>query len=156
MKFCCLLIDVKDTQKTRNFYENVMRLKVSLDLAPNVAFGNGTTAFAIQEKFSELVNADDFNTTCKGNDHELVFEEDNYDEFEEHIKQFEDIIFVHKTKEYPWGQRVMRFYDPDFHVIEVGESMESIFKKFFKQGMSIDEVAERTGHPVDFVSKYFS
>ena len=32
--------------------------------------------------------------------------------------------------------------------------MESVFKKFQKQGMSIEEVAERTRHPVEFVRKY--
>jgi len=26
----------------------------------------------------------------------------------------------------PWGQRVIRFYDPDMHIVEVGESLESV------------------------------
>lgn len=103
-----------------------------------------------------MVDTVGFNITYIGNDHELVFEEENFDEFINHLKQFNDIICLHETKEYPWGQRVIRFYDPDFHIIEVGESMESVFKKFYKQGMNIEEVAERTSHPVEFVKKYLS
>jgi catechol 2,3-dioxygenase-like lactoylglutathione lyase family enzyme len=151
MKFGRPLIAVKDIHVSRNFYEKVLRQTVTLDLGANVSFGNG---FAIQSNYAGLVDTGDFNIIYKGNDHELYFEEENFDEFESHLQQFIDIIYLHKAKEYPWGQRVIRFYDPDSHIIEVGESMESVFKKFFKQGMSIDEVAERTSHPVEFVKKY--
>lgn len=58
---------------------------------------------------------------------------------------------MHDIKEYPWGQRVVRFYDPDQHIIEVGESMENVARKLFKQDLSIEEVAERTQHPLEFV-----
>ena len=156
MKFCCPLIDVKDIQASRSFYETVMRQKLALDLGTNLSFGEDGPVFAIQLDFTGLVGADGLSASYKGNDHELVFEEGDYDEFEEHIKQFNDIVYLHRTKEYPWGQRVMRFYDPDFHIIEVGESMESVFKKFWGQGMDIDEVAQRTGHPVDFVKRYIN
>jgi len=67
------------------------------------------------------------------------------------LNELEKVIDI-----YPWGQRVIRFYDPDFHIVEVGESMESVFKKFQKQGMSIDEVAQRTQHPVEFVKKHIT
>ena len=33
-----------------------------------------------------------------------------------------DINYVHPVKEHSWGQRVVRFYDPDCHIIEVGEN----------------------------------
>ncbi|MEW9121058.1 MAG: hypothetical protein AB2421_00005 [Thermotaleaceae bacterium] len=51
------------------------------------------------------------------------------------------------------GQRVIRFYDPDMHIIEVGESMETVVKGFIKQGLSIEETAERTQHPIEFVKR---
>ena len=154
MKFGCPLISVKDHNISRTFYEKVLSQNVTLDLGTNIAFGNDSCVFAIQADYAGLIGVNDFNVAYKGNDHELYFEEHNFDEFEKHLKQFDDIIYLHKTKEYPWGQRVIRFYDPDFHIIEVGESMESVFKKFQKQGMSIDEVAQRTQHPVEFVEKF--
>jgi len=154
MKFGCPVISVKDHNVSRTFYEKVLFLKVTLDLGNNIAFGNESSVFAIQYDYAGLVGKDDLKINYKSNDHELYFEEDNFDEFEKHLAQFDDIIYLHKTKEYSWGQRVIRFYDPDFHIIEVGESMESVFKKFQRQGMTIDEVAKRTKHPIDFVKKY--
>lgn len=154
MKFGCPLIAVNDIIVSRNFYEKVLHQKVDLDLGANVSFGDGFSIFAIQSDYAGLVDTDSFNIDYKGNDHELVFEEDNFDDFLNHLSQYDGIVYLHKAKEYPWGQRVTRFYDPDFHIIEVGESMESVFKRFYNQGMSIDEVAERTSHPVEFVRKY--
>ena len=153
MKFGGLIIAVKDITVSRNFYEKVLKQKAGLDLGANVAIGEGSNSFAIQSGYAGLVGADNFNVAYRGNDHELYFEEDDFDSLERHLEQF-DIQYIHKTKEYSWGQRVIRFYDPDFHVIEVAESMESVFKKFQSEGMSIDEVAVRTEHPVDFVRKY--
>ena len=56
-------------------------------------------------------------------------------------------------KEYPWGQHVVRFFDPDHHIIEVGESMVSVVKRFAEEGLTVDEIAERTQHPIDFIEK---
>ena len=36
------------------------------------------------------------------------------------------IEYVHPVKEHGWGQRVVRFYDPDKHIIEVGENMKVV------------------------------
>jgi catechol 2,3-dioxygenase-like lactoylglutathione lyase family enzyme len=154
MRFGCSLIAVKDINVSRKFYEKVLQQKVDLDLGANVSFGNGPSIFAIQSNYTGLVDIDRFNVTYKGNDHELYFEEENFDEFVNYLMQYDDLVYLHKVKEYPWGQRVIRFYDPDFHIIEVGESMESVFKRFYSQGMSMDEVAKRTSHPVEFVKKY--
>ena len=156
MKFGCPIIAVKDVNISRNFYEKILCQKVTLDLGINIAFGNESSVFAIQADYAGLIGTDDFKVTYKGNDHEIYFEEEDFDWFEKHLSQFDDIIYVHKTKEYSWGQRVIRFYDLDFHIIEVGESMESVFKKFQSQGMSIDEVAKRTEHHVEFVKKYIT
>ncbi|MDR1003097.1 MAG: glyoxalase/bleomycin resistance/dioxygenase family protein [Oscillospiraceae bacterium] len=154
MKFGCPLIAVKDMAVSRRFYEAVLRQKASLDLGANLTFGEGDNVFALQADFQGLIGSNSFDVRFGGNDHELFFEESDFDEFEKHLSGFDDIVYVHGAKEYPWGQRVIRFYDPDHHVIEVGESMEGVFKKFHSQGMTIEEVAERTQHPVEFVKRY--
>ncbi|MCL2055783.1 MAG: VOC family protein [Oscillospiraceae bacterium] len=153
MKFACTLIAVKDIQASRDFYEKVLGQKVTLDLGANICFEN---RFAIQHDFAGLIGEDGIKTAYQCNDHELVFEEDDFDAFQGRLQQARGIIYLHKAKEYPWGQRVIRFYDPDFHIIEVGESMGSVFKKFYDKGMTVDEVAERTWHPVEFVRQYIT
>ena len=69
------------------------------------------------------------------------------------MEKFSDIHFIHKTKTYPWLQRVIRFYDPDFHIIEIGESMDTIFKNLYNLGMTIDEISEKTCHPIEYIKK---
>ncbi|NOV61327.1 hypothetical protein B0H39_000243 [Clostridium beijerinckii] len=53
--------------------------------------------------------------------------------------------------EHSWGQRVVRFYDPDKHIIEVGENMVMVVKRFLNSGLSIEETAIRMDVPVDYI-----
>ena len=49
------------------------------------------------------------------------------------------------------GSRVVRLYDPDFHLIEVGESMAVIARRLLDEGLSVEETAAQIQHPVAFV-----
>ena len=42
--------------------------------------------------------------------------------------------------EHSCGQRVIRFYDLDGHIIEVGEDMKIVIKRFLASGMTMEEV----------------
>ena len=46
---------------------------------------------------------------------------------------------------------MIRIYDLDQHIIEVGESMRMVFARLIRQGNSIEETARITEHPVAFV-----
>ena len=85
------------------------------------------------------------------NNAEIYFEEDNFDVF---IKRLEtlDIQYIHTAKEHPWGQRVVRFYDPDKHIIEVGENMKSVCKRFLDSGMTPEQISKRMDVPMKFVN----
>ncbi|MFZ5501107.1 MAG: glyoxalase, partial [Candidatus Micrarchaeota archaeon] len=54
------------------------------------------------------------------------------------------------------GQRVMRFYDPDGHVIEVGEAMEAVVWRFHREGMTHEEISARSSMPLEFVAHVLS
>ena len=69
----------------------------------------------------------------------------------ENLKQF-DICYVHPLFEHRWGQRVIRFYDPDKHIIEVGDKLDAVILRFMKQGLSAEETAIRMDIPVDIVT----
>ena len=151
MKLVSLLIVVRDMDVSKAFYQTVLQQRITLDLGGNVAL----EGLALQVDYEGLVGIRDLSITHKPNDHELYFEQDDFDGFLSHLAQFPEIEYLHPAKEYPWGQRVVRFYDPDGHIIEVGENMESVFKRFRDEGMSVQQIAERTMHPVDFVKQYF-
>ncbi|MBQ8137428.1 MAG: glyoxalase, partial [Clostridia bacterium] len=61
--------------------------------------------------------------------------------------------YVHPPVTHRWGQRVVRFYDPDGHIIEVGEKMDAVVRRFVRQGLSMEETAARMDVPLEFVQK---
>lgn len=149
MKFICPLIAVNDITVSKNFYESILKQKVISDFGENVTFDGG---FSIQSNYKNLIEKNENDILKKSNNFELYFEEDNLDDFVCNIKN-NVIEYVHELKEQPWGQRVVRFYDPDKHIIEVGESMIAVIKRFLNQGMSIEETSKRTMYPIEFVRK---
>jgi predicted enzyme related to lactoylglutathione lyase len=133
--------------KAKHFYEAVVQQKVLMDLGVHVSFEGGVS---LQSNYPELVGQD-FQMHTRPNNFELYFEVEDLDFWQKRIEGTPGIEFLHKAKEYPWGQRVMRFYDYDSHIIEVAESMESVAKRFLSQGLSVEETAQRTMFPVEFV-----
>ena len=55
---------------------------------------------------------------------ELYFEEPDIEGFVKKLEKYpEPIEYVNRLMEHSWGQRVVRFYDPDGNLIEVGTPM---------------------------------
>ena len=84
------------------------------------------------------------------NSFELYFETESLDEIFNDLKN-QKTEFLHEIEEQPWGQRVLRFYDPDKHIIEIGETMEAVIIRFYKQGHSFEEIVEKSSMPKEFV-----
>lgn len=55
--------------------------------------------------------------------------------------------------EHSWGQRVVRFYDPDGHIIEVGEEMKMVVERFLASGMTMEDVSRRMDVPAEDLEK---
>ncbi|MBN1782999.1 VOC family protein [bacterium] len=152
MKFICPLIAVKDIHISRNFYENMLGQRIKHDFMQNIEFEGG---FAIHEAahFKELlgsgVQVPERQTTHWG---ELYFETDDPEGMEFELKR-EGVPFLHGVVEQPWGQRVLRVTDPDGHIVEIGESMESVVLRLHARGMSVQEIGQRTSMPGEFVRK---
>lgn len=67
------------------------------------------------------------------------------DDFIKLLDNRSDIDYLHPVVEHSWGQRAVRFYDSDKHIIEVAENIVMVVKRFIDSGMTIEETAERTG-----------
>ncbi len=148
MKFSGALVAVTDLERSRKFYEEVLGQKVVMDLGWNLCFTGG---FSIQLNFAQLMGIDEGTVKYGNHDAELYFEEEDFDAFTEHLKTCEGVEHVHEPKKYEWQQRVIRLYDPDKHIIEIGESMAAIARRYLKEGHSIEETAKHIMHPVEFV-----
>lgn len=152
MEFICPLIVVDDIEISRKFYENVLNQKVKYDFGENVTF-EGDFSIHLKSHFLELLDLSPNDITRKSNNCELYFEEDNLDGMLEKLKEIDTLEYIHGIKEQPWGQRVIRFYDPDMHIVEVGESMGSVAKRFLAEGFSVEETAKRISMPEEFVKQ---
>lgn len=148
MEFKLALLAVKDVEVSKRFYSELFEQKVVLDLGWNVTFSGG---FAIQQNFAWLTDLSEEDVIEKSNNMELYFEVDDFDAFLNKLKCFQGIEYVHPPKKHEWQQRVVRIYDPDHHIIEIGESMAVIARRYLKEGFSIEETAEKIQHPVEFV-----
>ncbi len=150
MKHKCALIVVKDMERSRKFYEELLGQKVILDFGANITFA-GDFCLQTQESWRDFIGESGNTIMYRPNNMELYFEEKYFDRFVEKLRAYDNVEILHDVKEYSWGQRVVRFYDPDHHIIEVGESMIQVIKRFDQLGMSVEEIAERTQHPEEFV-----
>lgn len=152
MTFQSALIVVKDMAVSRAFYERLFGLEVAMDFGENITFRN---AFSLQEQkcWEGLISGAPGGIQYRGNDAELYFETEDFAGFLEQMEKESDLQLLHGVKEFPWGQRAIRFYDPDGHVLEVGESMVSVIRRFLSEGMTAEETAEKTQYPLEFVKK---
>lgn len=147
MKYAGTLIAVKDMEISKRFYHDVLGLDVAADFGANVMLDGGIFLQTL-DTWEQFIRTD--NVILQNNAGEMYFVEEDIDAFSEHLRSFE-INYVHELLEHPWGQRVVRFYDPDGHIIEVGEMIKAVIERFLKSGMTLEEVAERMDVPVEYV-----
>jgi predicted enzyme related to lactoylglutathione lyase len=147
MKFICSLITVENISNSKLFYEDVMKQKIKYDFGENVLFEGGF-AIHLKSHYSKLINHKPI--ISASNNFELYFEFDDVDFFVKELKN-NKIEFIHEIKEQPWRQKVVRFYDPDKNIIEVGESLEFLSFRLSKEGKSVENISKIIGLPIDFV-----
>jgi len=98
----------------------------------------------LQQEFEWLLGIPKESILKNSHNMELYFEEDDFDRFVEKLEQRNDIKYLGEgVKEAKWGQRSIRFYDLDGHVIEVGENMKMVVRRFLDSGMSLAETSKR-------------
>lgn len=117
MKLKNILIVVKDIEKSKQFYHDLFGLDVVLDNEGNVILTEG---LVLQEETlwrtfleKEVIPK---NHAC-----ELYFEEWDLEAFVEKLERlYPSVQYVNRLMTHSWGQKVIRFYDPDGNLIEVG------------------------------------
>ena len=120
MRLSGFLIAVKDIEKAKRYYHELFGLEMLADNDGNMILSGGL--FLQEETYWRGFIGKDVipqNNAC-----ELYFEEENIDSFVERLKTlYPETVFVNPPMTHSWGQRVVRFYDPDGNLIEVGTPM---------------------------------
>ena len=117
MKLKNILIVVKDIEKSKKFYHDLFGIDLVLDNDGNMILTEGLVLQ--DEKIRKsFLNKD---IVPKSNSCELYFEEQDIESFIKKLeKLYPSIEYVNRLMTHSWGQRVIRFYDLDGNLIEVG------------------------------------
>lgn len=141
------LIAVRDIEKSKQFYREILNMTVVGDFGANVQLDGGLFLQTL-DSWKGFIGGKEI--TFDNNAGELYFEVSDIDAFCKNL-QTHQIEYVHELLEHRWGQRVVRFYDPDRHIIEVAEDIAIVIKRFYDSGMSVEQVAARMDIPADYV-----
>lgn len=117
MKLKNILIVVKDMERSRQFYHDLFGLEMILDNGGNMILTEG---LVLQDEtiWKEFLGREIIpeNHSC-----ELYFEERDLEAFVQKLeKLYPSVQYVNRLMTHSWGQKVIRFYDPDGNLIEVG------------------------------------
>ena len=117
MKLKNVLIVVKDIEKSKQFYHNLFGLNMVLDNDGNMILTEG---LVLQEEkiWKSFLGKE---IIPKSNSCELYFEERDIEAFVQKLeKLYPSVQYDNKLMIHSWGQKVVRFYDLDGNLIEVG------------------------------------
>lgn len=117
MKLKNVLIVVKDVERSRQFYHDLFGLDVVLDQDGNLILTEGLVLQ--EERIWKMFLGKDVipeNNAC-----ELYFEETDLETFVRKLETlYPSVRYVNRLMTHSWGQKVIRFYDLDGNLIEVG------------------------------------
>ena len=151
IKYSSSVLFVSDIKVATKFYTEILELEIELDHGECVGFKGGLSLWDSNYAFNIMgkENTNRF-TSSETNKFEIYFEADNIEETYGKFEK-EGLRFEHKMKEQPWGQKVFRFYDLDNNIIEMGEPMTIVIKRFLNQGMTVEDVVTKTSMPLEIV-----
>lgn len=120
MKLKNVLIVVKELEKSKRFYHELFGLDVLLDNDGNVILTEG---LVLQDEtiWKKLLKKE---IVPERNSCELYFEEPDIEAFVQKLETlYPSIRYANRLMTHSWGQKVVRFYDLDGNLIEVGTPM---------------------------------
>ncbi|MFR9146914.1 MAG: VOC family protein [Mediterraneibacter sp.] len=122
MRLKNVLITVKDMEKSKAFYKELFGLDVILDNDGNVILTEG---LVLQDAgiWEETVGG---GIIPRNNASELYFEETDIESFAGKLDAYpEEIQYINRLTQDSQGRKVIRFYDPDGNLIEVGQNRKT-------------------------------
>ena len=118
------IVFVKDIQRSKAFYQDVIGLRVKEEFDTIVFFENHFVIHCVKSILKTVFKKGMLHRFfLQGKKNILLYlETNNLEEAYQNIVKVGCKI-IHPIEEQAWGQRVFRFYDPDRHMVEIGEAM---------------------------------
>ena len=148
MKFKHALLLVSDINRSRMFYTGLLKQKIIHDFGNHITFEGGLAIHKAEhyqkmtgKTFARLPK--DYHCAVYFETHDII---KDYDAM---VKA--DVTILHPIEIQPWNQQVFRCFDPDNHLIEIGESMEQVIIRLRDMGKDISEIIKMTHLSQDYV-----
>jgi len=152
IKYKMPVLLVKDISISKKFYQDIFSLETEHDFGANIVFKDTISLWQKNSAGNIIFNDESKIELIKNKNLELYFESDDIEKFHEELIQ-KSINLIHGLKEEPWGQRTIRFFDPDNFIIEIAEPVEGVVSRLFKSGLSHEEISKKTQLPLKIVKK---
>jgi len=151
---CVPVLFVKDAKIAQKFYETVLGLTVKADFGGlNIVFEEGFALWQIMDvnMIPQRLGMDNITNRMLTPRFELAFETDDLNAVYQKLKENET-IFLHEINEELWGQQNVRFYDPDGHLVEVGEAMPVFLRRIYEEeNKDLEATSKRAYTPVEIL-----
>ncbi len=154
---CQPVLFVSNADVSKEFYTRVLGFTVIMDNGgANITFREGLTIWQVDPAniISTTLGATNITNSRSASRFELYFETENIEEAFQNL-QANNVLFFHEIHAEIWGQRTIRFYDPDGHLIEIGEEMSVFLRRVYEEeGRDLEATAKRTFMPLEALKHF--
>jgi catechol 2,3-dioxygenase-like lactoylglutathione lyase family enzyme len=152
IKFHSTVIMTEEFEQMKSFYQGILQQKIAFDFGNCIGFENGLSLWKLKEEYPISKKLGRTFDKSGNTNLEICFETDDFELVVENLKRHK-LHYLHTETEELWGQQTIRFYDPENNLVEIGETIPCFVKRFRNQGMSAEEVSEKTSVPIEMVKE---
>ncbi len=111
---------VKDIEASKHFYADIIGLTICKGFDSFILFQDN---FAIHKAdlFYQYINKPYYGEKMGHDNVDFYFTTSDLEGFNRKLKE-EQVTFIHEIRKYEWGESVIRIYDPDGHILEIGDA----------------------------------
>jgi catechol 2,3-dioxygenase-like lactoylglutathione lyase family enzyme len=121
IQFVSPVVFVRDIEVSKKFYSELLGLSIIQDDGVLVLFSGQFSIHQARELLATVFGKEmEESSQLQGKNNLLLYFETS-DLEGVFVRLQNQVKLIHPIKEQAWGQKVFRFYDPDNHVIEIGE-----------------------------------
>lgn len=153
IRYHSAVIFTDNIETMKEFYEQTMGQSVQFDFGGSVIFDCGLTIWELKDSYPLSKALGNRDGGRSNESMEICFESDEFEAEASRLKEL-GVKPVHDVTEEEWGQKTIRFYDPDGNIIEIGETMPFFCRRLYCAGLSAAQVSNKTGIPKHTVDEY--
>ena len=142
-------------EEMKRFYTGLLGQAVRLDFGNCITLACALTLWELREGYALSEALGSQGVRAGNGSLEICFETENFEAEVARVKA-EGVSLVHDVAEETWGQRTLRFYDPDDNIVELGESIPCFCRRLHAEGLSAAAIARKTGVSSEAVELYLN